>query len=239
MKPTIKDRGKSHGCEVMKRMESLLTITPDSSSTSRIKHSSRVSPNSTKPAKVEKRPFGQIDFLPSSARLPSDTKTMMEGSIRGLYRAPQSLHCRCSPLRCGEVFPPHKEQNLVDRCQSPRPRATASRQAKSSAVRASYRDLLDRPSRNGSQTASAPNTPAQLRSDASGAHCKCDTSKSQKDGAATSAPSMFRASSRRGPSVGAPRQASIAESLSLSTSMLISSDFSSTGRNFSGPEVVG
>ena len=56
VKPTIKERGKGHGCDEWYLTEDRSTSTPASSLTSLATFISNVSPTSRKPAKQEKRP---------------------------------------------------------------------------------------------------------------------------------------------------------------------------------------
>ena len=107
-------------------------MTPVSSSTSRRTASSIVSPGSTKPASVEKRPCGQAGLRPSSARSsglpgsPSVTTMITAGSERGNWSRPQLVQCSTCPACRGSSAPPHRGQCWVAQSHSASPIACST-----------------------------------------------------------------------------------------------------------------
>src|ERR1700736_1842011 len=95
------------------------TSTPLSSLTSRKTASSRLSPGSTKPAKVEYIPSGQEDCRPRRQQSPLCTNMIVAGSVRGkCFVAQLGL---VQPITCpassGKVGLPQRLQNLCSPCQ--------------------------------------------------------------------------------------------------------------------------
>mmetsp|Transcript_37834 Transcript_37834/g.100074 ORF Transcript_37834/g.100074 Transcript_37834/m.100074 type:complete len:248 (+) Transcript_37834:233-976(+) len=187
MYPTIRDRGKSHGCDPMNRSVVRSHLIPDSSSTSRNTHSSSVSPNSTKPASVDHRPSGHSLFLPSKHLSPLVTSMMTDGSRRGRNLVPHEVHWRLRPFLHGSVFPPQALQKGIERCQSAMPRAVAKSATSSSSVsRTSLPPRMaaspppgPRVARSAVQRASSPRT---------GGSTRWDSSSSQNPGCVSSPP---------------------------------------------------
>ncbi len=88
VKPSIREPGKGHGWEAKYSTEQISM--PASSRTSRRTASSRVSPGSTKPARTEYIPSGQLDWRAIRQSSPRQIRMITAGSVRGKCCVPQA-----------------------------------------------------------------------------------------------------------------------------------------------------
>ena len=118
---------------------------PDSSRTSRRTADSSDSPGSTKPAKVEKRPAGQLGWRPNKHRSPSTTIMITAGSVRGNCSLPQPAQRARCPACSIKSLPPQPEQCLVRASHSAMPTACTAKTPSSPSISAANPRKLRHP----------------------------------------------------------------------------------------------